>query len=122
MKTPSPFLLPPTLQLVLPPLSEHRVVDFGAGLGMKSVYLYPLPEVASTHRYLRVPSVSARFGTDPFFWNWAMLALARLAPKLLADRRAPPGPWASAAAPRCTSPGRNDRSAAIYYLVLRNCS
>lgn len=35
----------------------------------------------SAHKYLRVPGVSARFGTDPFFWNWAMWLTARLVPR-----------------------------------------
>lgn len=26
----------------------------------------------SARKYLGVEGVSARFGTDPFFWNWAM--------------------------------------------------
>ena len=66
---------------MLEPITEKRVVDFGRGLGEKPVWLYNLPEVFSTHKYLHVPSVSARFGTDPPFWNWAMVAVARLAPK-----------------------------------------
>ena len=47
------------------PITQPRVVDFGKGLGRKSVWLYHLPEVESTHKYMRVPNVSARFGTDP---------------------------------------------------------
>lgn len=71
------------------PVSERRVVDFGAGVGRRSVYLYPLPEVLSGHQVLGVPSVSARFGTDPDFWNWGMVLMARLAPRgLLRDRQA----------------------------------
>ena len=69
-----------------PPVSNRRVVDFGVGVGRRSVYLYNLPEVASGHAVLRVPSVSARFGTAPEPWNWGMVALARLAPK--SERRA----------------------------------
>ncbi|KAK9815837.1 hypothetical protein WJX72_010551 [[Myrmecia] bisecta] len=70
-----------------PPVSNHRIVDFGKGIGRRSVYLYHLPEVQSTHECLSVPSVSARFGTDPEFWNWAMVAVARLSPKgFLEDR------------------------------------
>ena len=41
----------------------------------------PLPQVESTHKCLRVPSVSARFSTAPQFWNLAMLASAKLTPK-----------------------------------------
>lgn len=37
-----------------------------------------LPEVESVHRCLGVPSVSARFGTAPFFWNTAMQAVGLL--------------------------------------------
>lgn len=35
---------------VLPPVSNRRVVDFGAGVGRRSVYLYNLPEVTSGHQ------------------------------------------------------------------------
>ncbi|PRW58282.1 saccharopine dehydrogenase [Chlorella sorokiniana] len=73
---------------VLPPVSNRRVVDFGAGVGRKSVYLYNLPEVSSGHQVFGVPSVSARFGTAPDPWNWGMVAMARLAPKgMLQDRQ-----------------------------------
>ena len=34
----------------LPPVSSPRVVDFGPGVGRKTVYLYNLPEVISCHR------------------------------------------------------------------------
>ncbi|KAK9860398.1 hypothetical protein WJX84_011416 [Apatococcus fuscideae] len=69
------------------PVSKPRVVDFGKGCGRRRVYLYNLPEVHSTFKYMRVPTVSARFGTAPEFWNWAMVAVARLAPKtMLSDR------------------------------------
>jgi len=43
--------------------------------------LYNLPEVMSAKKYLGVEGVSARFGTDPFFWNWAMWLMARLLPR-----------------------------------------
>lgn len=36
--------------MVLPPVSNKRVVDFGAGVGRRSVYLYNLPEVTSGHQ------------------------------------------------------------------------
>lgn len=39
-----------------------------------------LPEVRSAHEILGVPSVSARFGTAPFFWNWGMEAMTKLFP------------------------------------------
>lgn len=32
--------------------------------------------------------MSARFGTDPFFWNWAMWLVARLVPRSLLQDRA----------------------------------
>ncbi|GLI71627.1 hypothetical protein VaNZ11_016899 [Volvox africanus] len=74
-------------EVILPPISNRREVDFGPGIGRKGLYLYNLPEVVSGHKYLRVPDVSARFGTDPFIWNWAMWLTARLIPrKLLNDR------------------------------------
>jgi len=72
---------------MMEPITERRVVDFGKGIGEKPAWLYNLPEVYSTHKYLRVPSVSARFGTDPAIWNWAMIAVARLCSKeFLRDR------------------------------------
>jgi hypothetical protein len=75
------------VQLVVPPLSNPRVVDFGPPIRKVTAYLYNLPEVASTHECLGVPTVSARFATAPVFWNWAMLAVARLAPEgFLEDR------------------------------------
>lgn len=37
---------------------------------------------------MRVPTVSARFATAPVFWNWAMVAVARLAPKGFLEDRA----------------------------------
>lgn len=80
------LILSPLQQLV-EPITEKRWVDFGKGIGEKPVWLYNLPEVYSTHKHCRVPSVSARFGTDPAIWNWAMLAVARLLPKdFLKDR------------------------------------
>lgn len=41
-----------------------------------------LPEVSSAHEILGVPSVSARFGTSPFFWNWGMEAMTKLLPSV----------------------------------------
>ncbi len=58
-----------------------------SGLGRKGVYLYNLPESESAYKYLKVPGVSARFGTDPFFWNWAMWLTARLVPRSLLNNR-----------------------------------
>ena len=76
-----------TVQELLEPITEKRIVDFGRGIGEKPAWLYNLPEVFSTHKYCKVPNVSARFGTDPAVWNWAMIAVARLLPKsFLADR------------------------------------
>eukprot|EP00271_Cylindrocystis_brebissonii_P005024 TRINITY_DN1697_c0_g1_i1.p1 TRINITY_DN1697_c0_g1~~TRINITY_DN1697_c0_g1_i1.p1 ORF type:complete len:537 (-),score=59.39 TRINITY_DN1697_c0_g1_i1:25-1635(-) len=69
------------------PYSARRAEDFGTGIGSKSVYLLNLPEVESIHQVLGVPTVSARFGTDPPFWNWAMEAMvALLPPAMLKDR------------------------------------
>ena len=36
--------------MLAPPVSNRRVVDFGAGVGRRSVYLYCLPEVESGHQ------------------------------------------------------------------------
>jgi len=58
------------VQVLAPPISGPRMVDFGRPIGRVTAWLYNLPEVASTHENLRVPSVSARFATAPFFWNW----------------------------------------------------
>ncbi|XWS71204.1 hypothetical protein CRYUN_Cryun03dG0118800 [Craigia yunnanensis] len=46
-----------------------------------------LPEVRSAHEVLEVPTVSARFGTAPFFWIWGMEAMTKLLPvEFLRDR------------------------------------
>ncbi|GAB4856008.1 hypothetical protein Ancab_024647 [Ancistrocladus abbreviatus] len=46
-----------------------------------------LPEVSSAYEVLGVPTVSARFGTAPFFWNWGMVAMTfLLPPEFLRDR------------------------------------
>jgi hypothetical protein len=68
------------------------VAPFSPGLGRKGLYLYNLPEVASAYKYLRVPGVSARFGTDPFIWNWAMWLVARLCPPGFLKVRLAQGP------------------------------
>ena len=47
------------------PISQPLTIDFGKGLGRKTVWLYNLPEVESAFKYMKVPNVSARFGTDP---------------------------------------------------------
>ncbi|KAI3522808.1 hypothetical protein L1887_00858 [Cichorium endivia] len=74
-------------KLKLRPYSGMVSIDFGKGIGKKDVYLLNLPEVTSTHETLGIPSVSARFGTSPFFWNWAMDAMTRFVPsELLRDR------------------------------------
>lgn len=39
-----------------------------------------LPEVRSAYDILGVPTVSARFGTSPFFWNWGMQAIVNFVP------------------------------------------
>jgi NAD(P)-dependent dehydrogenase (short-subunit alcohol dehydrogenase family) len=70
-------------QFTLPAVSNRREVDFGPGIGRKGLYLYNLPEVASAYKLLKVKGASARFGTDPFLWNWGMWLVARLLPKSL---------------------------------------
>ncbi|KAG0557205.1 hypothetical protein KC19_11G110300 [Ceratodon purpureus] len=72
----------------LKPYSARRDVDFGKGIGTKPVYLLNLPEVKSTHEVLKVPNVSARFGTYPQIWNIAMSLVASLVPKdILQDQQ-----------------------------------
>lgn len=46
----------------------------------KTLLCRNLPEVRTAHEVLGVPTVSARFGTAPFFWNWGMEAMASLLP------------------------------------------
>ena len=93
-------------QLILPPITRPREVDFGPPIRKATCYLYNLPEVESTFETMRVPTVSARFSTAPFFWNWAMIAVARLAPRGFLEDRA-----------KCASPtttvGRLDAGACI---------
>ncbi|KAI5673725.1 hypothetical protein M9H77_14089 [Catharanthus roseus] len=71
----------------LKPYSGMLSIDFGNGVGKKDVFLLNLPEVRSAHEILGVPTVSARFGTAPFFWNWGMEAMTSLLPaEFLQDR------------------------------------
>jgi hypothetical protein len=74
--------------VTLPAFSNRRGVDFGPGVGRRGVYLLQLPEVASGRRVFGVPSISARFGTAPDAFNWALGALARVAGAALRDPRA----------------------------------
>ncbi|KAL9455119.1 hypothetical protein AB3S75_010515 [Citrus x aurantiifolia] len=74
-------------EITLEPYSGMLSVDFGKGIGRKDVFLLNLPEVRSAREVLGVPTVSARFGTAPFFWNWGMVAMQRLLPaEYLRDR------------------------------------
>ncbi|XP_057456753.1 uncharacterized protein LOC130747749 [Lotus japonicus] len=74
-------------KIKLKPYSGMLNVDFGKGIGKRDVYLLNLPEVRSAHEILGVPSVSARFGTAPFFWNWGMEVMTKLLPsEFLRDR------------------------------------
>lgn len=74
-------------KIKLKPYTGKLNIDFGKGIGKKDVYLLNLPEVSSTHEVLGVPTVSARFGTAPFFWNWGMVAMTSLfSPEFLRDR------------------------------------
>ncbi|KAL6976610.1 hypothetical protein U1Q18_025397, partial [Sarracenia purpurea var. burkii] len=71
----------------LKPYSGMLNIDFGKGIGKRDVYLLNLPEVRSAHEVLGVPTVSARFGTAPFFWNWGMEAMTNLlSVEFLTDR------------------------------------
>lgn len=71
----------------LKPYSGMLNVDFGKGISKRDVYLLNLPEVSTAHKILGIPTVSARFGTAPFFWNWGMEAMAALLPpEYLRDR------------------------------------
>lgn len=49
---------------------------------LQSMVFRNLPEVSSAHEILGVPTVSARFGTAPFFWNWGMEAMTKLLPSV----------------------------------------
>ncbi|KAK8604924.1 hypothetical protein V6N13_082387 [Hibiscus sabdariffa] len=74
-------------KIKLKPYTGMLNVDFGKGIGKRDVYLLNLPEVRSAHEVLEVPTVSARFGTAPFFWNWGMEAMTNLLPaEYLRDR------------------------------------
>ncbi len=44
-------------QVLMPPISGRRVVDFGVGLGRRTTYLYNLPEVASAASCMKVRSL-----------------------------------------------------------------
>ncbi|GAV65043.1 Saccharop_dh domain-containing protein [Cephalotus follicularis] len=67
-------------KIKLKPFSGMLNIDFGKGIGKRDVYLLNLPEVRSVHEVLGVPTVSARFGTAPFFWNWGMEAMTSIFP------------------------------------------
>ncbi|CAA0805844.1 Saccharopine dehydrogenase [Striga hermonthica] len=68
--------------------SDKRSVSFGEGIGERDVFLLNVPEVASARRVFGVPTIDARFGTAPFFWNWTLLAVIKLLPvEILKDRR-----------------------------------
>ncbi|CAN6339558.1 unnamed protein product [Urochloa humidicola] len=67
-------------EIKLKPYSGALNIDFGKGVRKKDVYLLNLPEVKSAFKILGVPTVSARFGTAPFFWNWGMQAFANFLP------------------------------------------
>ena len=69
-----------------PAMTDPRPADFGPPLGEKTVSLLSLPEVESTARCLRVPSVSARFATAPAIFNWATAALVGAAPGWVGSR------------------------------------
>ncbi|CAK9187683.1 unnamed protein product [Ilex paraguariensis] len=74
-------------KIKMKPYSGMLNIDFGKGIGKRDVFLLNLPEVRSAHEFLGVPSVSARFGTAPFFWNWGMTAMTNLLPAdFLRDR------------------------------------
>ncbi|KAA3458916.1 Saccharopine dehydrogenase isoform 2 [Gossypium australe] len=74
-------------KIKLKPFTGMLNVDFGKGIGKRDVYLLNLPEVRSAHEVLEVPTVSARFGTAPFVWNWGMEAMTNLLPaEFLRDR------------------------------------
>ncbi|KAK8954386.1 hypothetical protein KSP39_PZI002294 [Platanthera zijinensis] len=71
----------------LKPYGGMLSIDFGKGVGRKDVFLLNLPEVKSAHEILGVPTVSARFGTAPFFWNWGMEAMVNFVPaNILRDK------------------------------------
>ncbi|XP_021899245.1 uncharacterized protein LOC110815653 isoform X2 [Carica papaya] len=74
-------------EIKLKPYSGMLNIDFGKGIGKRDVYLLNLPEVRSAYKVLGVPTVSARFGTAPFFWNWGMTAMTNFLPmEFLRDR------------------------------------
>ncbi|PIA48307.1 hypothetical protein AQUCO_01400720v1 [Aquilegia coerulea] len=75
-------------KIKLKPYTGMLNVDFGKGIGKRDIYLLNLPEVRSAHEILGIPTVSARFGTAPFFWNWGMAAMTSLIPsEVLRDRK-----------------------------------
>ena len=68
-------------RVIAKPASQRKVVDFGKGVGRREVFLYNLPEVASTRKVFNAGTVKARFGTSPGIWNGAMVAIANAVPK-----------------------------------------
>ncbi|KAK6164094.1 hypothetical protein DH2020_000958 [Rehmannia glutinosa] len=71
------------------PYSDMLRIDFGEGVGRQEVFLMNVPEMASAHEVFGVPTISARFGTAPFFWNWTLSAMIKLLPTgILKDKNA----------------------------------
>jgi hypothetical protein len=74
------------------PASGLERVDFGGRIGIKSVYLLNLPEVASVHEVLLAPTgggiVHAKLSTDPPIWNWLLRVTASLVPSSILRNRA----------------------------------
>ncbi|KAL6605973.1 hypothetical protein ACP70R_041626 [Stipagrostis hirtigluma subsp. patula] len=78
-------------EIRLGPYTGAMNTDFGKGVGKKNAYLLNLPEVKSAFKVLGVPTVSARFSADPFFWNWGMQAFTNIFPiEYLGDKNKVP--------------------------------
>ena len=63
------------------PWTSPRDVDFGAGVGVRTVRLLDNPDVYTLHESLRIPSLSSRFATAPGIWNQLFGALKTVVPR-----------------------------------------
>lgn len=75
-------------EVEMEPWTRPLEVDFGAGIGRRTVRLLDNPDVYTTQQALGTPSVASRFATAPGVWNQLFGAAKALPTSLLANREA----------------------------------
>eukprot|EP00929_Paragymnodinium_shiwhaense_P110165 TRINITY_DN76919_c0_g1_i1.p1 TRINITY_DN76919_c0_g1~~TRINITY_DN76919_c0_g1_i1.p1 ORF type:complete len:484 (-),score=92.46 TRINITY_DN76919_c0_g1_i1:4-1455(-) len=68
------------------PWTDSRVVDFGPGVGERTVYLLDEPECYTVGKVLGLPNISSRFSTAPDVWNGLFGAVKIFPESVLRDR------------------------------------